>query len=241
MNVNSRTFHLSFLFVFFVPLISIAFAGEGLNGSVSDNEKVIPQLIEKLVSPRPTETVTKNILGVSVSRKYPQSARLEAEKRVHETWDRIIAEGISAFPYLISYYDDNRFSIEPRYANKTSVSMDYTVGLVCRDMLQSQIEPFGNDAIRHSKDRPSYTVNFLYIKKDALVWLKTNGEKTLYDIQLEALKWTIAEEKKLNTPESVKDVYYLTDVLKKLENSQKPLPPNPFFSERTVFEQITYR
>jgi hypothetical protein len=60
-------------------------------------------------------------------------------------------------------------------------------------------------------------------------WWKTHRTKTLRDLQIEALEWTIAEEEKRPKDYSVEERSELRQMLKELRQSKEALKPGwPF-------------
>jgi hypothetical protein len=243
---SSKKLYSLFFFVFTcIGIGYFAFCEDANKEKKKEDPKEIAKLIEKLASPKPQETIENSVIGKSVKVLYPQGTRKETEKRVHETWDEIIAEGPSAFPYLFEHFDDNRFSFNNQMGN-SGLSFDLTVGLVCMDIISSQIVPFGTSIKLENTstsitERPSYFNKYLIMKKVALEWLKIHQNESLHDMQIDALEWTIAEEKKFDNPKYDDDLKYLIEVLENLKKSNRALPPcNKFYSERNIEVQFKY-
>ena len=224
----------------FLVLVAIAWSsafalgGEATEGNKNDTSQKIEELIEKLASPNPKPTIIDSGDGIWKI-KYPPGFSHDAQKKVLAARDQLAAKEAAAFPYLIERYDDRHYSM----SICTSINeawYNYSVGWVCSDIIRKHIEPLGpftegkegNDDPdpRFRPPRPFYFDKFLQAKVAARAWWKTHSDKSLREMQIEAIEWTIAEEKKRNEPKDAADLEYLPKVLKKLKKSDKPLPPD---------------
>jgi hypothetical protein len=74
--------------------------------------------------------------------------------------------------------------------------------------------------------RPNYLKhNNLWDPKAAAAWWEQRKDKSLRELQLEALQWVLAEEQKAPKQYSEEDRAYLKELISKLEAGTEPLPP----------------
>lgn len=198
-------------------------------------EKEIKALIDQLVSPNP-----KPIIQKKPTIKLPKDFDLAKQELVHEARSKLLKIGTPAFPLLIENFKDEHYSLTTQNG-LDGIYWNETLGDVCRTIIFDQLQPGGTWQIgdgdpRSVAKRPAYPHNFLYSQKDAQAWWKQNSKKSLYDLQLEALDWIIAEESK--TPEKYlkKEKEYLQKSRKELMESGKPLSPGNYGSK-----EISYR
>lgn len=115
-----------------------------------------------------------------------------------------------------------------------------SVGRLCSEIIDGHIQPWGiftspgkkgNDDRftdgdpRFRPRRPSYEAHW----KDFDAWWASHKDKSLREIQIEALEWTIAEELKQPKDYSQDEIDGLKTMLGKLKASDQPLRPSvPF-------------
>lgn len=155
----------------------------------------IASLIAKLSSPNraPTERSGPEL-------RYPTGYSRKKQDVVKDARWQLTAKGLRAFRQLIAQWENNHYSLT--YTNGISGYMrNATVGEVCRIIVYDQIQPYGfwplaGDDPRGKPKRPGYPSEFLRDAKSAREWLERYKDKSLYDLQLMALEWVIAEEAK---------------------------------------------
>jgi hypothetical protein len=179
-------------------------------------------LVKTLVSTNPKPTI-----GESGRRRLPAEFDRAVQKRIVETWDKLLTVDTAGLSTLIAHYDDQEYS-----TSIASVISEYwhnwTVGEVCREIVISRIEPYGHYTPgtgdpRSRPQRPSYCRKYLDTKDTATHWWQEHQNKTLREIQLEALDWIIAEEKAEDAKKFAKDIEFLEETRNKLNASTKPL------------------
>lgn len=190
----------------------------------SPSAQQIKALVAQLVSPNP-----KPILKGD-SWRLPKGFDRDKQKKVHEAWAELRMIGPSAFPFLIENLDDDRYCMTV----EISAGDNLTVGQVCFEIIFEQIQPYGfrqkgvSDP-RTLLPRPSYP-EFLRSKKEARKWWEKSKHKTLYQMQLEALDWVIAEEAKRPRDFIDAEKKYLQQLRKKLVKSGKAMSVPAFGS-----------
>ena len=181
-------------------LISL-FVVAGFADDKPPSEKEINTLVKQLVSPNRAPKTE------GADAEYPASYDRDAQERVRHAWSQLHRmEGHRVFPYLFEHFDDKRYSFT---ADGGSSDVNWSVGRACSDILICHLQPYGG--IAHSGDhpgirpRPSYSQHHnLRTAAGAKLWWETRKDKSLRDLQIEALEWVIAEEAK--TPKTYPDL-----------------------------------
>jgi hypothetical protein len=156
------------------------------------SEKEVRSLVKNLVSPNHAPEV-----GKGLDAEYPANYDRKAQDRVLAAWLTLQACGPRAFPVLFDSFDDERYSLT---GEGRACETNWTVGEACRDMIDYELQPYGTwsedrgDPRRHF---PRYFYQFgLNTRDGAKKWWKTHKDKTLRELQIEALEWVIPELKK---------------------------------------------
>ena len=159
--------------------------------------KAIEQLIEQLASPNKPPLIS-DFGDVS----YPPSYDKKAQDRVSAAFKRLFELGKPTFPCLLKHLDDTRYSL----TKEDEIEGDwhnYHVGRLCRAIFLSHLQPYGDYYARGKGDprdhprRPSYFKHYqLSNPAAAEKWWKARKNKTMVELQIEALEWVIAEEAK---------------------------------------------
>jgi hypothetical protein len=194
-----------------------ACAGEKPKGP-SDRE--IRALVARLVSPNPKPIIKDD------NYREPKGYNRAKQKKVHDAREKLRGLGLKAFPFLIERLEDDRYCLT---ADDGPAPVNLSVGEVCSDIIFDQLQPYGfwpegYPDPRGKPKRPSYRDTFLRSKKAARKWWEKNKDKTLYQMQLEALDWVIAEEAKRPRDFTDEERRHLQRLRKKLVKSGKPLP-----------------
>jgi hypothetical protein len=172
----------------------------------------IRALIDMLVSPK---TAAPNPITYK---------DLEASKDQREAFLKLRQVGLAAFPLLIERFDDDRYSFT---FETPSSDMNYSVGRACQAVLRDYITlgtydlamPNGADDPMFIKRRPSYVAHFnLFDKRTAQEWWEQRKNKSLKELQLETLEWTIAEEAKNPKDFTDRERKFLDTCLKNLRD-----------------------
>lgn len=197
-HMNRRNVISSLIFV-------VLFSITGLADEKLSFEREINALIQRLVSDH-----------------VPQKRKLDA-------WIQLRNLGLQAFPYLIDHFDDERDSFR---ADAGDDDRTWSIGLACSDIVKCQIQPFGPFSRSNTGSggrgpvRPSY-MKYHSLRKsaDATAWWETRKSRSLRELQIEVLEWTLAEEAKTPARYSEEEREYLDGLLGKLRNGDAPLSP----------------
>jgi hypothetical protein len=189
-------------------------------------ERELKVLVEQLVSPNlvtPTDECWP---------EYPPNFDRTAQERVLGAMKRLRNIGLPAFPYLIARISDKRYSLTE---DAGSCDFAFSVGTICYLMVDAHLHPYGHYTNgegdpRERDRRPNYIDEHkLTDPKGFQAWWKTHKAKSMRDIQIEVLDWTISEEEKRPKDFSIEERRYLKAILAKLRQSGDPLPPRwPF-------------
>jgi hypothetical protein len=201
----------------FVGLISL-FAIPGFADVKPLSEREINALIQQLVSPNRAPDL------VGAYAEYPVGYDRDAQKRVWHAWHQLFPLGKRAFPYLFNHFDDKRYSFT---ADGGSSDFNWSVGRACSDILIGHLQPYG----KARPPLPSYSKHYnLRDSAGAKLWWETRKDKSLRELQIEALEWVIAEEAKKPADDLDRNRALLSDVLTKLRAGNAPLAPSlPYF------------
>jgi hypothetical protein len=163
----------------------------------------IGDLVEQLASPNPEPFIADEYTII-----YAPNYDKEAQNRIHKIRIQIEDRGLDAFPYLIEHYNDDRYSVTIE-TDWNACFYNKSVRSECCNIIQSQLEPLGAfviDAVHAGQKRPRYNFDFVYSKEEMQSWLRANKNKSLRELQIEILEWTLAEEKKQNKPKFIEDI-----------------------------------
>jgi hypothetical protein len=174
-------------------------------GGPPPSAKEIKALIDELVSPNPAPDTAK--LQASEAKPdggFPPGYDHKKQEQVHRARSKLLQLGPRAIPFLIERWRDDRYCMtveEAEYINQS-------VGAICRSIISLELQPYGCAPKGHGDPRgkpwrPSYPGRFLGAQESARRWWTKNKDRTLYEMQLEALDWVIAEEAK--RPRDFKD------------------------------------
>jgi hypothetical protein len=151
---------------------------------LADPESMIERLVAK--------PVTDN-----ANRRYGEP------RAVNEAIKELRSLGVAAFPALIAHRDDQRhsYSIEgeglANYPRGVHVKTDRMVGQVCVEIIANQLNAGGEyqGCANFVPDSVS--------KKTLPQWWKAHSSKSLSELRIETLKWTIAEETRRSKQDDV--------------------------------------
>ena len=196
-----------------------ASAGFAEDKSLSKSE--IDRFVQQLVSPNEAPDTRGG------SAVYPANYDHESQKKVRAAWQQLWRSGPAAFPCLFDHLDDIRYSFTEDGGQS---DVNWSVGRACLDILHGQIEPL-NVGRRHRL--PSYVDHNLGkpanhnlgTPAEAKKWWGTHKSQSLYEMQIEALEWIIAETEKSPDQYSDETRKNLKDSLRELCAAKTPLKP----------------
>lgn len=221
--------------------LTVAFAADAPKGNskkkAPPTEKEIKALIDQLASPNPKPIVNKKRVP---SIDLPPGFDPEKQDKVHLARSKLVELGPLAFPFLIERENDKHYSLTT-CDDLSGWFKNESVGYVCRTIIFGQIQPYGywqevGSDPRGKPHRPSYPGHFLKSRETEKAWWEKHKEKSLYQMQLEALDWVITEEAKRPGDFIDKEKQYLQKLRKKLVKGGKPLPAGNYDAKA-----ITYR
>lgn len=159
-----------------------------------ESVKEIERLIEQLaISDKPAAMEPVYTPSIDTPRTDKRVIAFEAAKKL-KTY------GKAAFPFLLAHLDDNRQSVAFRRV------IPHTVGLSCLCIIEDQIIALPSDYqgsfYRKGKDgelhpRPRFMEPHLFTSKTIAQYLEDRKDKSLEEMQVEALEWLIEQEKKI--------------------------------------------
>lgn len=196
-------------------------------------EAEIKALIEQLAStnerPRAYPEVAEGPDAV-----YPKNFNEEAQQKVWQAYRALKNLGPKAYPLLNAYRIDKRYSLTEDTGN---VEENINVGFLCNWILRHQISPFNeyvvgkgyttgravydNVVVGPRGDRP--TCPSFYPTQTDAKWFKDHQNASLHSIQVETIKWMIAEEEKDPNTYDDEERAELKRILAELEKTKKPL------------------
>jgi hypothetical protein len=189
-------------------------------------EREIKALIDQLVSPNVVTPTDK------CWPEHPPNYDREAQKRVLAAMKELRAIGLAAFPHLLAQIDDKRYCLTE---DAGSCDFAYSVGTICYRTVDAHLQPYGPHTEgegdpRERAYRPDYMrQQKLTTPKVFQAWWNSHKDKTMRDVQIEVLEWTIAEEERRPSDFSVEERNHLRGLLIELRRSDKSLPPRwPF-------------
>lgn len=177
-------------------------------------EKQIRDLIDQLAS-KNSPPSGKGWPGLD----HPDDWNEKNQETVYEARKKLRDFGKSAFPILIEYLDDDRYSLTAEY----SIEVNHSVGEVCGHIIEGNVRLIGmryksrTGADGKSQMCPDYlSANY---GGDLKRWWRDNRRKTLRQMQLDVLRWRIAEEERLGFPPEESDWgnKYMTELRDKLK------------------------
>jgi hypothetical protein len=150
--------------------------------------------------------------GVRCTAAYDRMAQRrvdEARKALHDNFEE-------ALPHLIDALDDQRYSMTVNWADGDAYP-NYSVGEVCRNVIASQLEVY-RDKIRFSVKR-WHEYNYPVSK----TWWKTRKDRSLAELQLEAIDWAIERRKTESEKERrEEELVALRELREQVAKSSKP-------------------
>jgi len=210
-------------FATLAPLCNLGLSGEP---AAQPSAKEIESLIAQLRSPnKPPKVDGKDA-------EYPAGYDSEAQKRVRTAFSRLRDLGLAAFPQLLEHVNDADYSMT---GDGGATDVNRSVGSVCFYLLDAQLTPYGARSIvseagrdpRENPLRPDYfEAHGFFDSKSSQKWWQSHNGKSLRELQIEVLEWTIAAEDAKPGIYSKEEHAYLASILDKLRTSKEPLEPH---------------
>jgi hypothetical protein len=202
-------------------------------------EREIKALIDQLVSPNPRPITDERPRDLLLPR-LPKGFDRARQKKVHEAYWKLNRIGPRAFPFLMERWGDKRYCLTTQ-DGLSGACYNRTVGYVCKWIVFNQLQPCGfwpkvEDDPRGKPRRPGYPSKFLRSQAAARMWWQKNKDRSLQQMQLEALDWVIAEEAKRPRDFTDAERKELQQIRKKLVKGRQPLPPGNYWSQDIGWE-----
>jgi hypothetical protein len=219
---NSRP--LAILLGALMPLL-LANQGSSDGPSKDARSKKYAEHVAQLVSPN------KEPITGDVAVKFPRGYDLRAQRRVDEARKALHDNFEDALPHLIDALDDQRYSMTVNWAEGDAYP-NYSVGEVCRDVIASQLEVY-RDKIRFSLPRWHE-----YDYPVSKAWWKTRKDRSLAELQVEAIDWAI--ERRKAEPEKERreeELVGLRELREQVAKSGKPTKSKRLLPPMVVTDQ----
>ena len=212
------------------------------------SEKEINALILQLVSPnKPPLISDRGRVDPRDLDPIPKDYDEKAQEKVMAAWETLAAMGEKAFPSLIAQLADGRYSYT--YVTGPGARYNQTVGDACAKILGNSINAYRHLARpEFTGNRPEYFPYEVRLKNkwktsaDLKKWFAERRGKELWELQVEAARWAIKNEKERglcldeppplgrrtkNSQETQKEldqaVNSMTSLIEKLQTTKKPV------------------
>ena len=193
---------------------------------ISDEQ--ITVLVGQLASPnRPPPT------GVPNAEDAPGYDQ-EAQKKVLRAFHQLRGLAPRSFPFLFGHVSDERYSLT---VVSGKAGKNFSVGQVCREILTSNLQSpacrrrTASTNVKHRPYPPDYlSAHKLFQPDEAKEWWESRKNKSLRELQIEVLEWTLIEEIKASDRYLDEDRERLRKALRDLRASRNPLEPGTPFS-----------
>jgi hypothetical protein len=187
------------------------------------SQKPDPKMVEALISQLRSPNKDPNPGLDPLIREFPKDYDFEAQKKVSAAYKKLTAMGKDAFPMLIEHVNDRSYS----QSTFSSLLLSESVGCVCFEIIEGQVDVVGmNYKSRQGTDGEEhvhrgyfsqFSAKGEYYTQDGLRrWWKEHQHQSLKEMQIEALRWAIAREKKIGFPEKDDQKDYLEPLEAKL-------------------------
>lgn len=147
--------------------------------------------------------------------------------QAYEAAKELTAYGKTAFPQLLAHLDDPRQSVAFRRI------LPATLGLACYAIIEDEVYPMPEDyrgsfyrtgADGKAYERPLFVKAGLFDRSSVAAWLAAREQKSLLEIQIEALGWLIEEENRIGYPAENDREQFLYPLERQLEQLKRLLP-----------------
>jgi hypothetical protein len=194
------------------------------------NAQSIDEWVEQLASPNPAPTIIRGERD-DVKFIYSPNYDHQAQKRVGEAWDTLIAKNDEALPYLVKHFQDDRYSFTEKRAGHGGSNL--SVGFICQIIFESQIEVYESHVPYEDRWKPHFVAGLGAPQglqpKVFDPWWSKHQHKNLHTLQIEAVTWAIEhEQSRSNLSENEKLLIRtsLNSMLERLKSSEKPICVN---------------
>jgi hypothetical protein len=214
-----------------VTLVAMGIVGDAHADDPRMSGDQIEALIEKLVSPNEAPQIKRSSgrLDSPTTVKYPEGYNHDAQEQVMAAWLKLREAGTQAFPYLNKHSNDKQYSFT-KHSN-------LSVGEACALIVRCHLQPFRRSVVEAGDRvteayafRPNYAQRHkLSDPVEGVKWWETHKDKTLLELQIEAIEWTIAWETNKPNRYHKRELAYLNEFLESARKASRPIPPyEPF-------------
>jgi hypothetical protein len=190
---------------------------------VATDSQVDRATVERLITELRSPNRDPNPKRESGSIRFPPDYDSQAQKRVEAARQELIDMGKDAFPIFIEHVEDEGYSM----SIYTSILSSRTVGGVCADIIDHQIDPVGmryktrtgSDGKWHGFNGPP-SIDYASHKsrREAYrAWWLANKDRSLCGIQQAAVRWHIKREQEIGFPDPDDREHYLVPLTKMLD------------------------
>jgi hypothetical protein len=178
-------------------------------------------LIDQLASPNPEPKT--HINGKPHRVRFSADYDVKSQERVDEARRALHRSIADALPYLIDALDDKRYSMTINWGDGDGY-YNKTVGDICREVIATNLEVYRKEiAFLGPQHWHQYT--FPYVSKE---WLSKNSNRTLIELQLDAIDWAIdqraKEDGRYAREDRAQEPNKLLELRNRLKGSKEPLP-----------------
>ena len=172
----------------------------------------VPGLIEALASPNFFPPAG----GYEIV--YPEGFDHRAQERVRLAEKKLREKGFEAVPYLVEHLEDIRYS----YSERFDTWHNHALGEVCFYLIEDVVDFYGCDyEVREGADgktheKPSYLWS-ICMKGEMREWWEQRQTRPLHELRIEALQWTIAEERRIGFKDNAEEQRIMGPLLERLE------------------------
>ncbi len=202
-----------------VLAFSLAACGpsRGPTAAVTAHNPRVKALIGELASKFPPLHADGDSMVTDAFMPRDPSPRTYDEDRVQRAMKDLTAMGVSAFPDLIENLSDRRFSQSTNYQAWENES----VGDTCFGIIESQVDFYGTGYLtREGEDGQQHLKpQYLWDIRDEgglMEWWGARKGRSLTELQVESLRWTISKENEIGFPTGTDMRLYLDPLEKRL-------------------------
>jgi hypothetical protein len=152
--------------------------------------------------------------------------RTDSRVIAYEAAEELKKCGKAAFPHLLEHLDDKRQSVAFRRG------IPHDVGDACFCIIREQVfclpEGYEGSFYRTGADgrlheRPYFLKTALFDRRSVKSWLDARRDKSLEEIQVEALRWLIQQERQIGFPSEQDKQRYLYPLERQLARIERRL------------------
>jgi len=198
----------------------------------ADTDSKIREFIEQLASknsPQPIDYPEYSRVSGAPSPNFPNDWDENHQKIVDDAQKQLTDIGKPAFPILLEFLGDRRYSKTIAVATEHNLN----VGQVCKLIVERNVDLIGiRYKSREGADGKTYmSQDYFRVKypHDIKRWWHENYQKPLKQARIDVLKWTIEREEKIGFPKGNDGKWRMDELRSKLaEIEAEPQPSENF-------------